>query len=46
MQKALDFLKGKKKYVFAAIVGGIAAAKYLGVEVPAWVSVALSSLGM
>lgn len=45
MQKAIDFLKGKKKYVAAVLVGALASAAYLGVEVPAWVKLAVSAIG-
>ncbi|CUA91002.1 hypothetical protein Ga0061061_11743 [Chelatococcus sambhunathii] len=46
MQKVLDFLKGKKRYIAAVAVGVIAAVQYLGIEVPSWIKLALASVGL
>lgn len=46
MQKAIDFLKGKKRYIAAVAVGVIASVQYLGIEVPAWVTMALGAIGL
>lgn len=46
MQKTIDFLKGKKRYIAAFAVGVIASAQYLGFEVPAWVNLALGAIGL
>lgn len=46
MTKVLDFLKGKKKWLAAAAVGLIASAQYLGYETPAWIKLALASVGL
>jgi hypothetical protein len=46
MQKTLDFLKGKKRYIAAVAVGVIASAQYLGFEVPVWVHAGLAAIGL
>ena len=46
MGELVNWLKGKKTYLVAAVVGLIAAAQYLGYEVPPWVFALLGALGL
>ena len=46
MKKFLDFLKGKKTYIVALVVGAGAAATALGYTVPEWVYGILGALGL
>jgi len=43
MTKLIDFLRGKKTYLAALIVGVLAAANYLGYIVPDWLLLAVGS---
>lgn len=42
----LDFLKGKRTYLVAAVAGALAVAQSLGYEVPPFVYALLGSLGL
>ena len=46
--KILEFLKGKKTYIVAAVAGVLAAAQvlYPGFAVPEWVWIALGAFGL
>ncbi len=40
------FLQGKKAYLSALAIAALAAAQYLGYEIPEWVSMLLASFGI
>ena len=46
MNKAIEWLSGKKTYICAALVAIGAAMVYLGVEIPEWAWAILSALGL
>lgn len=41
-----EFLSGKKTYIVAFIIAGLAAAQALGYEIPEWVYAMLGSFGL
>jgi len=46
MKKILEFLKGKKTYIIALLIGVDAACQSLGITVPGYVFTLLSALGL
>ena len=46
MNKILEFLKGKKTYINALLIGACAAAQALGYPIPEWVYGILGALGL
>ena len=46
MSKVIEWLKGKKTYITALVVGICAALNALGIIIPEWVYLALGALGL
>jgi hypothetical protein len=46
MNKLIEWLKGKKTYITAIIIGILAALNSLGVVVPEWVYLLISAAGL
>lgn len=46
MTKIIEFLKGKKTYLIALLIGILAALDYLGISVPKFIYTALGALGL
>ena len=46
MTKIVDYLKGKKTYLIAVIVGIVAALQYLGIDIPEYVYAILAAFGL
>ena len=46
MKNLIEWLKGKKTYIVAIVVGILAALSSLGIVVPEWVYVLLAALGL
>jgi hypothetical protein len=46
MAKILEWLKGKKSYIVAIILGIEAALQSLGINIPGWVTTLLAALGL
>ena len=42
----LDFLKGYRTYIIAAIVAGLAGVTAFGIEIPEWVWIGLGAIGL
>jgi hypothetical protein len=46
MQKALEFLRGKKTYFVALVIGALAGAQYMGLIIPEYVWVIIGACGL
>ena len=46
IKKAIDWLAGKKTYIIAVIVAGLAVANYYGVAIPEYVWLILNAAGL
>jgi hypothetical protein len=46
MQKLIDYLKGKKTYIIALVIGALAGAQYMGLTIPEYVWVILGACGL
>lgn len=46
MQKAMEFLAGKKTYIVALVAAGMAFAQAMGYPIPEWVYAMLGAVGI
>jgi hypothetical protein len=46
MQKAIEFLAGKKTYIVALVAAGMAFAQSMGYPIPEWVYAMLAAVGI
>jgi hypothetical protein len=46
MTNLIAFLRGKKTYIIAVVIGALAGAQYMGLTIPEYVWVILSACGL
>lgn len=46
MKNLIEWLKGKKTYIIAVIVGVVGALNYLGIIIPEWIYALLAAIGL
>lgn len=46
MKNLIGWLKGKKTYIIAVIVGVVGALNYLGIIIPEWIYALLAAIGL
>jgi len=46
VKNLIEWLKGKKTYIIAVIVGVVGALNYLGIIIPEWIYALLAAIGL